>query len=450
MLATHYDVDAFVDDVSTGAPKSILTERQDCRTDGAAGVWSAHAFVSRAACHPYDLAVYQLGNAGCHDYMWPYLLRWPGLVVLHDAVLHHARAAALLRRGRLTHYRDEFAYCHPDAPADLAEFGIAGFSGAPYYLWPHRRIAIEAARVAAVHSAPLADILRAEHPAADIRVIRMGVSPVHPAAAPPATDGPVFACFGRVTPEKRIHQILRAFASIITVAPSAKLVLVGEVADYFDVGAAIAAFRLEQRVHVTGYVDDASLPNWIAGADVCLCLRWPSARETSASWLRCLAAGRPTVVTDLLQTVDVPMLDPRTWALVHGRADAESVRAGGTVSDAVAVAIDILDEDHSLGLALERLASDGTLRQRLGQRARAWWEARHMLGHMAGDYVDAIGAALARPVAGPPPEWPPHLRADGRETLVSILRECGAERDGLHLDPLFLDEEEGGSVRSRC
>ena len=45
---------------------------------------------------PYDLIVYQLGNAACHRFMWPYLLRWPGLVVLHDAALHHARAQALL------------------------------------------------------------------------------------------------------------------------------------------------------------------------------------------------------------------------------------------------------------------------------------------------------------------------------------------------------------------
>ena len=36
-----------------------------------------------------------------------------------------------------------------------------------------------------------------------------------------------------------------------------------------------------------------------AAADICACLRWPTNRETSASWLRCLAAGRPTIVTDL-------------------------------------------------------------------------------------------------------------------------------------------------------
>jgi hypothetical protein len=40
----------------------------------------------------YDLCVYQTGNSRTHEFIWPYLFRWPGLVVLHDARLHHARA----------------------------------------------------------------------------------------------------------------------------------------------------------------------------------------------------------------------------------------------------------------------------------------------------------------------------------------------------------------------
>ena len=50
-----------------------------------------------SAPNPYDLTVYQIGNSSHHDYIWPYLFRYPGLTVLHDAHLHHARAAALLR-----------------------------------------------------------------------------------------------------------------------------------------------------------------------------------------------------------------------------------------------------------------------------------------------------------------------------------------------------------------
>jgi len=55
-------------------------------------------FLWKARRDPYDLVVYQLGNAPCHDYMWGYLAAFPGLVVLHDARLHQARARALLQQ----------------------------------------------------------------------------------------------------------------------------------------------------------------------------------------------------------------------------------------------------------------------------------------------------------------------------------------------------------------
>src|SRR5581483_2954335 len=45
---------------------------------------------------------------------------------------------------------------------------------------------------------------------------------------------------------------------------------------------------------------------YLAASDVCLCLRWPTALETSAWWLRCMAAARATIVSDLAHTADVP------------------------------------------------------------------------------------------------------------------------------------------------
>src|SRR5262245_36833711 len=92
----------------------------------AADTRSAHDFVWQHRRSPYDLTVYQVGNSSHHDYLWPYLFRYPGLAVLHDAHLHHARAAALLRTRRADDYRAEFAASHPDASVDLAELAVAG------------------------------------------------------------------------------------------------------------------------------------------------------------------------------------------------------------------------------------------------------------------------------------------------------------------------------------
>ena len=103
------------------------------------GVFVAHDFVWKQQRAPYDLVVYQLGNARWHDYMWAYLARYPGLVILHDARLHHARARHLLSQQRFDDYRREFRYNHPEAPAGVAEYAVEGLSGSIYYFWPMLR-----------------------------------------------------------------------------------------------------------------------------------------------------------------------------------------------------------------------------------------------------------------------------------------------------------------------
>ena len=132
----------------------------------------------RHLARAYDLVVYQLGNATCHEFMWPYLMRYPGLVVLHDGQLHHARAHALLRHGRKLDYIAEFRDAHPDAPEDLAQFVIGGLQGPVYYMWPLVSAVVRAARAVAVHNPRLADELREAFPEASIETIRMGVADV--------------------------------------------------------------------------------------------------------------------------------------------------------------------------------------------------------------------------------------------------------------------------------
>ena len=173
--------------------------------------------------NPYDLTVYQVGNSSHHDYLWPYLFRYPGLTVLHDAHLHHARAAPLLRTRRAADYRAEFAANHPDVSPGPGRAGDRWIRQPPVLL-----LANDPARgrgVAAHGRARTATGARLDGRAsgrrdhvdppcarhADFR----GTSP--PLAGARArhygfTDaGVVFGVFGGLTPEKRIPQILEAF-----------------------------------------------------------------------------------------------------------------------------------------------------------------------------------------------------------------------------------------------
>ncbi len=99
----------------------------------APGARSAHDFIWEHQQRPYDLPVYQLGNSSFHDYIWPYLFRFPGLTVLHDAHLHHARAAQLLRVKRAADYREEFNANECGVGPEMAELAVKGFDTYLYY-----------------------------------------------------------------------------------------------------------------------------------------------------------------------------------------------------------------------------------------------------------------------------------------------------------------------------
>ncbi len=382
---------------------------------------NAHDFVWTNQRARYDLVVYQLGNAPWHDYMWAYLAHYPGLVVLHDARLQHARAAQLLRERRTDDYRREFAYDHPDAAA-AADYAIAGLDGSPLYFWSMARAVVDSARLVAVHNPYVAGELRERHPAADIEVIRMGV-PALP-AAPDARlrirrelalpeDSVVFVAFGLVTREKRIEAILRALGAMTSRGVNAQLLLVGG-DGYPALAETIADYGIGDRVRSAGYVADHRIADYLDAADVALCLRWPTAEETSASWIRALAAGKPTIITSLPHTADVPALDARTW---------QPTRRSNTP---VAVAIDLLDEDAGLLAAMSRLADDSALRASLGKAGNDYWKAEHLVSLMADDYRRVIAMAAARPAPGIT-GLPAHLTGDYSARAKAIARELGVE-----------------------
>ena len=131
LLAADFEVDVYVDE----ADPAVLAPH--IAPDLA--VFGAHDFVWRHDRRAYDLTVYDLADAAGHDYAWGYAARYPGLAVLHDAVLHHARAELLLRRSRLDDYRAELRVDRPDRKPDVCELTrVAASASMPHLLaeWP--------------------------------------------------------------------------------------------------------------------------------------------------------------------------------------------------------------------------------------------------------------------------------------------------------------------------
>jgi glycosyltransferase involved in cell wall biosynthesis len=417
VLAAHA-VDVFV---ASAAELSFAQERH-------LPARSAHDFVWMHQKAPYDVLVYQLGNASCHDFMWPYLFQYPGLVVLHDAHLHHARAACLLNRRRTSEYASELVFNHPEVPPERAAISVAGFGGPVAYFWPMLRSVVLSARRVAVHNPMVAAELQESFDGAPVDVIRLGV------ADPLATvgrredarararmrlgiapDAFVVLAYGGLTPEKRITAAIHAIAATRHHHHDLRLMLVGTGPGTYDPQIIARAAGVAERLTVAGYVSDEELPSCLLAADAALALRWPTARETSAAWVQCIAAGLPTVLTDLVHLAHIPALEPRGWTVCM-----ES-RGGPVVP--IAISIDITDEDRLLARALRRLITDAPLRARLGEAARAYFEGRHTIPQMHEDYLRVIDAAAETP----PPRvaLPPHLRPDPLQFAMSLAGGIG-------------------------
>ena len=426
LAARDHAIDVFVDE--TVVP---ISDRwpDDAASPGDVRLQSAHDFVWRQARRQYNLVIYQLGNSRLHEFIWPYLFRWPGLAVLHDARLHHARGRALLLRGHRQAYRAEFYWDGPEIPDGAAELAVHGFGGLYYYQWPMVRTIVESARLVATHTRGGQLGLAEAFPDRPIEYVALshGSASLIPGARRAAVrsswgfppDAVVFGVFGGLTHDKRIEPILRTLAHVRARAPQVRLVLAGPSIQELDLEAVIRALGLEDITRLLGVLDDELFEDSIAAVDVSLNMRWPTALEMSGPWLQALAAGRPSILIDLPHLSDVPTLDPRTW-----RRHEPGSQSLDEDAAAIAVAVDILDEEHSLSIAIEMLAQNPALRERLGAAARHYWEQQHTITQMTDDYQRAIARAAA--LEPPMVSLPPHMRPDAFAFTGSTLERFGA------------------------
>jgi glycosyltransferase involved in cell wall biosynthesis len=425
LAAAGHGFDVFVDE----AHVPITKTGDEAPSPGMVRVQSAHDFVWRAARHQYDIVVYQLGNSTTHEFIWPYCFRWPGLAVLHDTHLHHARGRALLSRKRTAEYRAEFAWNHPDLPVEVAELAIRGFDGPYYYEWPMVRSVVALSRLVATHARGSLDQLQESWPGGAYEYIALaegvrtapagGRKSVRRSIGVPDSTA-VFGVFGALTAEKRVPQVMRAFAETHARLPDTLLLLAGARDPSVDIDGLSQSLDITSAIRVLDGLDDAEFDRTIAAVDVSINLRWPTAREMSGPWVRALAAGRATVIMDLVHLARVPSLDPRTWQ-PHSPGGARASNR----HDPVTIAIDILDEDHSLQRAMRRLARDRDLRDQLGRAGRHYWEDEHSFERAVADYERAMTRAAAMP--DPISSRPAHLRPAAFDHARQLSAQFGTD-----------------------
>ena len=326
-----------------------------------------------------DVALYHVGNdPKAHGWILAALRRSPGVVVLHDFVLHHLISGTTLARGDVSGYLDAL---EREGGLVARLLGHAVVEKRILPLWESRPedfpLAGEVLRHATgliVHSHWVEERARAAgyegpmwripHPAWKAPAIEPRVS---------ETEGrPLIGSFGNVNSSKRIPQLLEAFARLRRSRPEARLLLVGAVSPGFDLDRRLQRLGLsEEGIVREAYVEEDRLWSLMAACDVCVNLRAPTMGETSGSVIRQLSLGKPVVVSDVGWFAELP--------------------------DSVALKVPVDDgEVDTLYAALELLARDDGARAAMSASALELVRREHDLGRSAELYAAALEQAAGR------------------------------------------------------
>lgn len=340
-----------------------------------------HGDVSIGSTGPNpDVALYHIGNNHLHRDIYRLAITQPGVVVLHDAVLHHFFLGTLARNA----YIEEFVFNYGEWNRGMAE-GLwnhrARSAADPRYFQYSmlKRLACRS-RAFVVHNPAAARIVREHNPQAQVfEIPHFFQAPKIPDVVetarfrdrlgiPPRTL--LTGVFGHLRESKRLPVALRAMQRLWESGTNAKLLVQGEFASSDLERAYTPSIKGNPKILRTGFLTEDDFWRWAAVTDVCINLRYPTAGETSGVAIGMMGLGKTVVFSSGEETARIP-------------------------EDACLRADPGPAEEEMLYGYLRWLAEDDGSAIEIGRRAAAHIEREHQLENIAEGYWRVLTAIIA-------------------------------------------------------
>jgi glycosyltransferase involved in cell wall biosynthesis len=259
----------------------------------------------------YDAIIYNIGNNPYyHSHIYDIFLKYNGYVILHDLILYYLVTGFYLELINNSEMLIKEAYYNGGFDAkELMESILRNEVPALQYKNPenlplNKRL-IENAKGILVHSEyAKQQILTVDEKANCWVIPQIGPQDNEELSVEETIhlrnkynigeNDLVIASFGFVAESKRIHQVLHALSNMNT--KGLKYLLVGE-GEYIN--PLVKKYKLESIVIQTGFTTIEEFDKLIKLTDIVVNLRYPYMGETSASMIRALLFGKPSIVTDI-------------------------------------------------------------------------------------------------------------------------------------------------------
>ena len=256
----------------------------------------------------HDVNIYHIGNNDNHSYIYSVCQQYPGVVVLHEPMLHHFVFSQTVGNNRIRDYLRELDYCYKAERSQIVKVTLEERDENAWYDYPLVDRIVDSSLGVIVHSeyarAKVLDVnpnalvkkilhhwapQKADHERSPelIREI-LGFRP----------DEFLIGSMGYINSSKRIDVFLRVMAKAKALGYPVKLLLVGKMLSGMDVPRWIEDLGLEQDVLVAGFVDTMTFGEYLNVPDMFVALRHPSAGETSGSVIKMMGAGKPVMLSN--------------------------------------------------------------------------------------------------------------------------------------------------------
>ena len=315
-LKPHFNIDLYYDNEAPAA------EIQD-----AFAVYPVSVFPERH--ENYDEVVYHLGNnSGFHKHIYELAWNFPGLVVLHDYNLssfiheafYHQRDGHLYEQALVEGYgeagRKEFqALMHGGFP-DIARFPLShavvrrSRKAIVHHRWARNQFGNNTRIEVIPHFAEL-----------NCRPTQAQIENFKNAFALRDSHF-VLCCVGFINSNKLPQLQINVVKRLIDDGYPVQMVFAGEPApDVKALELETRAGKYSQQIIFTGYQNEINYFSAILASDIVINLRNPSMGEASGTLMHALAAGKPTIISDINQYREYP--DKVCWKLAHDENQAE-------------------------------------------------------------------------------------------------------------------------------